>query len=93
MIATALFITAWACATVFGSIFQCVPIRSQWDTSIQGKCIDYGTFVLTMGIINIITDFVILAIPIPAVWSLNMKRTKKILTILTLVADSLYAFP
>ncbi|KAH8694199.1 hypothetical protein BGW36DRAFT_463777 [Talaromyces proteolyticus] len=88
IITTAVFITAWACSSIFGSIFQCVPIRSQWDPSVQGKCINYGNFVLAIGIINIISDFVILVLPIPVIWSLNMKKTKKLLTIFTLVAGS-----
>ncbi|QKX52999.1 uncharacterized protein TRUGW13939_00070 [Talaromyces rugulosus] len=87
-LATALFIIAWIITSIFGSIFACVPVNKQWDPAVPGKCMAFGSFVLGISIINIITDFTLLILPMPVIWGLNMKRTKKILTILTLVAGS-----
>lgn len=88
--ATALFILSWWLAGTLTSIFQCLPISSQWDPTVHGYCINYGNLVLATGIINIITDLVIIALPIRLVWQLKLKRMKKYLTILTFVSGSLY---
>lgn len=73
------FITGWAIATSFGSIFQCVPIASRWNPSLPGRCLNYGKFALVIGIINIVTDFVILGLPMPLVWRIQTTTTNKIL--------------
>jgi hypothetical protein len=92
-VVTALFIIGYIITSVFGSIFACVPVRKQWDPTVPGTCMPFGSFVLGISIINIITDFTLLILPIPAIWRLNMKRTKKFLTILTMVAGSLCDLP
>lgn len=73
------FITGWALATSFSSIFQCVPIAVRWNTSLPGRCIEYGKFAIAIGIINIVTDFIILGLPMPLVWRIQTTTTNKIL--------------
>lgn len=56
---------------------QCIPISYTWDLSITGKCIDYGKEALAAYIINIVTDLIILSMPIPLVWKLQTSKQKK----------------
>lgn len=84
--ATAFVLMGWAIGNSFASIFQCVPVAAQWNTAIQGKCTDYGLQVLISGIINIATDFWVLAIPIPVVLKLNASRSRKAGIIATFLA-------
>ncbi|KAI2768087.1 hypothetical protein F4815DRAFT_68448 [Daldinia loculata] len=65
-------------------IFECRPIAFSWDTTIQfASCINYGLFVLLTGVVNIITDFIILCAPIPLVLRLQTSKHKKRLLIFT----------
>lgn len=73
----AAFMTAWYFTATFGSIFQCVPLASQWDPTVSGHCVNYGSSARVMGIVNIITDFVLLGLPMPLVWRIQTSITKK----------------
>ncbi|KAI1477934.1 hypothetical protein K445DRAFT_307757 [Daldinia sp. EC12] len=72
------FVAAWSISSTVVSIFQCTPIEFAWDTSIPGGfCINYGVLVLVAGVINVITDFVILALPIPMILRLQVTKQKR----------------
>ncbi|KAI1798972.1 hypothetical protein F4811DRAFT_558304 [Daldinia bambusicola] len=73
------FVAAWCISATVVSIFQCTPIEFAWDTSIEGGfCINYGLLVLVAGVINVISDFVILALPIPMILRLQVTKHKRI---------------
>ncbi|KAI1215083.1 uncharacterized protein F4807DRAFT_466395 [Annulohypoxylon truncatum] len=76
--AVAVFVIAWALSIANVAIFQCRPIAYGWDPTIEGSCLNYGLVVLVSGIINIITDFTILCMPIPLIWRLHATRQKKV---------------
>ncbi|KAI0119340.1 hypothetical protein F4814DRAFT_236275 [Daldinia grandis] len=74
----AAFVAAWFISSAVVSIAQCTPIEFAWDTSIPGGfCINYGLLVLIAGVINVITDFVILALPIPMIMRLQVSKQKR----------------
>lgn len=64
-------------ATVIAKIWECVPLARAWDQSIPGSCIDVLMLVNVDGIFNLVTDFIIVIMPLRVVWNLNMKVTKK----------------
>lgn len=64
-------------AAFFPSIFSCYPIEKTWDSTIAGRCIDYGIVTLAIGILNVIMDFAILGLPMPLVWKLRMSTRRK----------------
>lgn len=60
------------------SIAQCLPINSRWDTKIPSVCLDYyAVVVVASGVINIVTDVIILAMPIPMIHQLHIPGRKK----------------
>ena len=59
-------------------IFVCWPIAHYWDPSIPGRCLDQPKVFLTDTALAFVTDFIILVIPIPLAWKLNMPPRKKI---------------
>ncbi|KAF2823170.1 hypothetical protein CC86DRAFT_357069 [Ophiobolus disseminans] len=67
-----LFVTAsiWIC-TVFVSVFQCRPISGAWDYTVQESCIDYIAYLYASSAINVLTDIVLYALPIPHLWRLS----------------------
>ncbi|KAF2176569.1 hypothetical protein K469DRAFT_399965 [Zopfia rhizophila CBS 207.26] len=77
---TALFVFLYTIPQCFAYIFQCVPIESLWRDLGPGMkvyCINFKAVIIVFGIINIVTDWWILALPIPVVLGLRMeKRTK-----------------
>ncbi|KAI1333984.1 hypothetical protein F5Y15DRAFT_430234 [Xylariaceae sp. FL0016] len=78
------FVSAWAIAFSLSTIFQCIPLSYLWNSEQKGYCINYGYLQLSSGIINIITDFLILALPLPIIWKLNITKHKKWQVSLTL---------
>ena len=74
-------------------LYVCTPIGSYWDWSIPGKCINQQAIFDAGNILNVITDFMILLLPI---WMLSPMRTpltKKIGVLLILMAGGLYVAP
>lgn len=72
------FVGATGIATIFGSIFQCMPIAYNWDKSAQGRCSDKLQFTRFIAIPNVITGFTMLVLPLPMVWRLNVDISQKI---------------
>ncbi|OCK73603.1 hypothetical protein K432DRAFT_265160, partial [Lepidopterella palustris CBS 459.81] len=72
------------------SIFSCTPVAKSWDVTISnGHCINTGAFYIANGILNVITDLVILALPIPILWNLALTKKKKIALSILFAAGSL----
>ena len=60
-------------------LLQCIPLRGFWDKSIQATCgVDDYKFFQGNSIPNIITDLILLALPMPSVWALQITRSQKI---------------
>ncbi|KAI1099058.1 hypothetical protein F4804DRAFT_323013, partial [Jackrogersella minutella] len=71
------FVGGWVIAQEFVIIFSCIPVYSYWDKTKGGKCLD-GQLVGWMNAIgNLVTDIIVLLLPIPVVWRLNLKRARK----------------
>ena len=61
------------------AIFQCSPIAYQWDRSIPyGKCIDVVAFSKASSVPNIVTDFLMLILPLPTLWRLQASVLRKV---------------
>ena len=83
LIALGAFVIAYSIAQIFGDIFQCVPIKSLWDPSVSGYCINYPDLIIIMGVINIVTEIIMLVLPLPLLWRLQLSRSRKsLLTVL-----------
>ncbi|KAJ5723302.1 hypothetical protein N7488_001337 [Penicillium malachiteum] len=61
---------------------MCRPFKANWDTSI-GTCYNKQAFFLWASLPNIITDLIMLAMPVPIVWNLNVTMKVKLGLILT----------
>lgn len=63
---------------LFSSIFPCKPIPSAYDLVTDGECIDrVATFKATAAF-GVITDVMIICIPVPMVLSLHISTRKKV---------------
>jgi hypothetical protein len=68
-------------ATTFAKIFECSPRAKITNAAIPGRCIDLSAVLKTSGSFNFITDYLILFLPVRAVWQLRMSRRKKTLVV------------
>ena len=63
----------------FIKLFRCNPIRKNWSPETEGKCIATKYSILFADcIISIITDLVILLLPLPLVWKLQISLRRKL---------------
>lgn len=70
-------------------VFQCIPRERIWDKRIPGHCVQIDLPILIASAINVLSDCLILLLPIAAVWHLHMKTSKKIGICAVFMAGSL----
>lgn len=71
-------IAGWQVAQIFVQIFACIPVQASWDKTIMGKCQSIRVSRDMNSIANIVTDFIILILPLPVIWRLALPRNQKI---------------
>lgn len=67
-----------AVSVSLGYLSQCRPISYMWNKSIEGSCFDIRLYLRVTVILNLFTDFVVLLMPLPLVWRLQMTVGRKI---------------
>ncbi|KGO68870.1 hypothetical protein PITC_078110 [Penicillium italicum] len=60
---------------------SCIPVAKQWDPSIKGNCIDTVPFYFALGGTSILLDLVIIALPLPVLWKLQLQPRQKALLV------------
>jgi hypothetical protein len=71
---------SWFVAVGFVTLFQCRPVKKRWDPSLSGHCLDYSIWVVVAAIFNMLSDFIILALPIVWISRLKMDLKRKLTT-------------
>jgi hypothetical protein len=71
---------AWTIGSIMSTIFQCVPVAGFWDPVVTAtaKCTNTDAFWYAYAIINIITDFAVLLLPLPEVKKLQLPWAQKL---------------
>ncbi|KUJ23478.1 uncharacterized protein LY89DRAFT_728223 [Mollisia scopiformis] len=72
------FIVCWALSVVLETFLLCRPVAYNWDTSIKGTCGDRNTVYVSAGALNVITDFMVMSLPVPHILTLQLKMKKKL---------------
>ncbi|KAF4156916.1 hypothetical protein CNMCM6069_006212 [Aspergillus lentulus] len=70
-------------------IRMCDPIPSYWENTPGRRCLDQSAALLADSVISVISDLIILVLPLPLTWSLQMSRNKKLRVIGILSAGGL----
>lgn len=71
-------VTAWSVGCVAATIFQCVPIRGSWDKSVDSRCISTDSFWLAYAVSDVLTDVLVLSIPIPEILKLHLTLRERL---------------
>lgn len=69
-------------AITIAKIFECQPRDKIWNASLPGHCIEISMILNISGGFSTITDYIILLLPVQAVYQLNITPQKRILVIL-----------
>ncbi|RDW57956.1 60S ribosomal protein L36 [Aspergillus mulundensis] len=72
------FNLAFYLANFFLKVFQCVPRAKIWYPEIAGHCININIPILVTAAINVLSDLLMLCLPIICVWRLQMSTKRKL---------------
>lgn len=73
-------IGVWSVAFFFANLLQCYPISTNWEAS-GGQvtsCINTNMMYLAQAWTDVLTDLMILSLPIPCIWALQMPARHKV---------------
>ena len=87
----AVLVANWFAFTVT-AFTMCIPLSYLWDKELAGggHCFNINQFYRWSALPNIVTDVVMLILPLPVVWRLQTSRSIKIGLTLTFATGSLY---
>ena len=80
-------------AFLFVDIFQCVPRRKIWDSTVLGKCISIGTILIAPAVFNIVSDSLLLVLPIVLIFRLKLTLKNKLAIVLVFSSGFLSLCP
>ncbi|KAF2685508.1 hypothetical protein K458DRAFT_13206 [Lentithecium fluviatile CBS 122367] len=84
---------AWLSFTV-ATMFQCVPFAFNWDKNIQGAtCFNFRAFATSSSVPNIVTDVVVLFLPIRTVVDLKISIGRRVGLMLIFLTGSILHRP
>ncbi|KAJ6096877.1 hypothetical protein N7486_007623 [Penicillium sp. IBT 16267x] len=75
---TMIIVWIWSASVILETFLLCRPLKYNWDTSISGTCGDRNATYVVAGVMNLITDLMVMALPIPHIWKLQLGTAKKI---------------
>ncbi|KAF9890973.1 hypothetical protein FE257_005230 [Aspergillus nanangensis] len=83
LIAAMVFVGVCCAMFLFLSIFQCNPVRAYWEISptYDYTCMHSGAIVFAASVINIFTDFLVTALPMPLIWNLKLPTRQRLAVI------------
>ncbi|KAI1213372.1 uncharacterized protein F4807DRAFT_456715 [Annulohypoxylon truncatum] len=70
-------VVMYCIASVTATIFQCTPVTKAFDKGLKGTCIDNGHFWYANAGFSIATDVIILTLPMPLVYALQIPNVQK----------------
>ncbi|KAJ5899872.1 integral membrane protein [Penicillium taxi] len=73
------FVVMWAVAISVAGVLNCLPVAKFWDRSIPGACMDPAKYYYGQQIPNIISDAILLLMPLKVVWDLPIVKSQKCL--------------
>jgi hypothetical protein len=87
------FIACHTIAFTVGIGLQCLPVRSLWDLTIHGKCLNIHAFAISGAAFSIFEDLVIMFLPTGELKGLNLTLRKRMALCLMFALGSLCVTP
>ena len=79
-------------STALVKIWECNPRPRIWNKSIRGTCLDNSRVLETSGVFNLVTDIIILLVPVKAVWNMQLNTRRKVGVVLVFTVGLTYVF-
>lgn len=73
------FVVVWVVGNWIAGTVNCLPVAKFWDRSLEGACMDLASFSYGQQIPNILSDAIILVMPLKVVWTLPIAKYQKML--------------
>jgi chromate transport protein ChrA len=83
------FVAAYILAFELSLGFSCKPVKSLFRPELRRKCINIKNHVLAQACINVISDVLVLLVPIPTILRLKLGGRQKIATVLIFAIASM----
>lgn len=83
-------VSLWIVGVFIAGGLICIPASKFWYQSMEGTCLNPYHFYYGMQIPNILTDLILLIMPMHVVWSLHIPRTQKLLLCGVFLVGGLY---
>ncbi|PNS14666.1 hypothetical protein CAC42_1688 [Sphaceloma murrayae] len=74
---------------LFAIVFACNPVEKSWKPKVPGKCFPPSPFYYGTTVTNILIDIIVLFLPIPLLWRLQMNKRRKMGLILCFALGAL----
>ncbi|MCJ1246595.1 hypothetical protein MMC30_003804 [Trapelia coarctata] len=72
-------VIAWTIAFFFGNLLECIPISINWTGSgSDDTCVNEVPMYLAQAYADVATDVLILVLPMPMIWKLQMPMRRKV---------------
>ncbi|ROT41233.1 hypothetical protein SODALDRAFT_330954 [Sodiomyces alkalinus F11] len=68
---------AWLIGIIFGTIFMCDPVEKGWNPMIPGTCGENSALWLGSAVPSVVIDLLILLLPLPKIWGLQLSTARK----------------
>ncbi|KAJ5053864.1 uncharacterized protein L3040_000154 [Drepanopeziza brunnea f. sp. 'multigermtubi'] len=69
---------AWALSVILETFLLCRPLSFNWDQTLaNGVCGDRNAVYVTAGAVNVVTDFMVMALPVPHILTLQLHWRRK----------------
>ncbi|KAH7008820.1 hypothetical protein EDB80DRAFT_717523 [Ilyonectria destructans] len=76
-IAALVVVGLWSLSQIFLQAFTCTPVKAFWDKTVSGSCIPSNPTWYINAAGNIVTDVLILILPLPIILKLKLGRRQK----------------
>lgn len=74
----AVFVSAYSVAFLLTLLFQCFPVQGNWDPSARAHCVNISAALQATSAINVATDALVLALPVPLVWRMRTSLSRRV---------------
>ena len=75
---TGTFVLAYSTAQAVLTVFHCTPVNALWNLDVARQCINFDDVLIVLSCLNIGTDIVILCLPMPQLWKLQIAKRRRL---------------
>ena len=89
--AVTVLVSAFGLALILGDVFTCRPLSKVWHPRRPGVCEKTYPYLIYISSCNMATDLIIIILPMPMIWGMQMATRRKIELTVIFALGSMYA--